>query len=52
MVLVLPVEDTFVVLAVTITVSDVSLVVSFTGDSVIDAEVPPATIVEVVDDKL
>ena len=32
--------------------SDVSLVVSFTGDNVIDAEVPPAVIVELVDDKL
>ena len=39
-------------LAVIITVSEVSFVVSFTGDNVIAADVPPDTIVEFADDKL
>ena len=41
-----------VVLADIITVSEVSFVVSLTGVKVIDPDVDPATIVDVVDDKL
>ena len=40
------------VLADTMTVSDVSLVVSFTGVKVIDPDVAPATIVDVVEERL
>ena len=39
-------------LADIITVSEVSLVVSFTGVNVIDADVAPAMIVDVVDERL
>ena len=48
----LPVVETSDVLAVTITVSEVSLVVSLTGVKVIDPAVDPATIVDVVDERL
>ena len=40
------------VLADIITVSEVSLVVSFTGVKVIDPDVAPATIVDVVEERL
>ena len=48
----MPVVETSDVLAVTTTVSEVSLVVSLTGVKVIDPEVDPETIVEVVDERL
>ena len=48
----MPVVETSEVLAVRITVSDVSLVVSFTGVKVMDADVDPDTIVDEVADKL
>ena len=49
---VFPVVEMSVVLADKITVSEVSLVVSFIGVKVIAADVDPATIVDVVEDKL
>ena len=48
----LPVVETSVVLAVSITVSEVSFVVSFTGVRVIEALVDPDTIVEDEEDRL
>tara|TARA_Y100000591_G_C21319703_1_gene444927 strand:- start:189 stop:353 length:165 start_codon:yes stop_codon:yes gene_type:complete len=49
---VFPVVEIPEVLADIITVSDVSLVVSFTGVNVIDSDVDPATIVDVVEERL
>jgi hypothetical protein len=49
---VFPVVETPETLADTIAVSEVSFVVSLTGVKVIDPEVAPATIVEVVDERL
>ena len=50
--LVFPVVSTPDTLADKIIVSEVSSVVSFTGVNVIDPEVDPATIVDVVDERL
>jgi len=47
---VLPVVETPDTLAAKVTVSDVSAVVSFLGFIVIDPEVAPATIVDVVEE--